>query len=447
MINIGIFISLIVFFLPYAECFVLNIGYPFKIYELLGIILFFLLVLGILIGEQITIKITKYEKKIYLVLLVFSISYCISVVMGLYNLANLPEWAVGRYEPVASGATRILYLIFNILFFILFSQYIRNKTVLLRMIKIWIISSFIVSLYAMYLFLASLFKKPVFLLPGIQGIQYISINGLGYFIRNVTFKEGNIFGGYMLASLLITLPFIFIKDREVNPFSTKLIYVIFFFQLIALLISYSAINIITFTVIALIFFIITSFKKIGSSLRRKQIKLLSILLIITLLFVKFGLHNTLYEKLFGNDRVWSYSRKDRINMAVTGLKMTNKNLIFGVGPGNYGYYYNEFSADSFKDEKNKRIVGNIYIEMLCETGVLGLVIYLLFILLMIRVCFIKTKTIMGCYQPVVNGLFCAFIGMLLAYNAFPTFTLTFHWVLMGILLSSLRVLQTNRVDS
>lgn len=444
MFSIGIFISLIVFFLPYTECLVLDLGFPFKIYELLGIILFFLILLSILKGKSFVVRITKYEKLIYFSVFTFFFLYCVSVIIGKYNLklTDLPLWAVGRYAPGASGITRVLYLVFNISLFILFNNYIRNKVIHLRLLKIWIISSFFVSLYAIYLFLFSLYNKPL-LLPGLQGSQYIGVPGLGSFIRNATFKEGNIFGSYMLVSLLITLPFIFIKNREFKLFPTKRVLLIFLLQMTALFISYSAINIVAFVITLFFFFAITRFKSNKVYVKNPFLKVSFVLAILIFLFLEFGAHKLFYQKIFGNDSFWSYSRKDRLNMVITAVKMANKNLIFGVGPGNYGYYYNEFTDVHFRDTTNKRIAGNIYAEILCENGILGFLSYSFFIILMIRIFFVRKKNIMECCLPVVNGLFCGLIGILLAYIAFPTFTLTFHWVLMALLLSSIRVLQIN----
>jgi O-antigen ligase len=303
-----------------------------------------------------------------------------------------------------------------------------------------------VSIYTVYLFIGSILKTHLFLLPGTQNIQYVAISGLGTFIRNSTFKEGNIFGGYMVSSLLITLPFLFIKEKEINLFSRKIIYVIFFFQSCALFISYSTVNILAFIITYLLFFKITYIKKLRVAKKPFYAIVFFCIAIIAFLFTPGG-KSLFYEKLIGTDNLWSYSRKDRTNMALTALKIANDNPIFGVGPTNYGFYYNDYSLSSMRDVSNKRIAGNIYTEILCESGLPGLICYILFLFSIIRLFITKKKHIPENYVPVVNSFFCGFVGMLIAFIAFSTFTLTFHWVLMGLLLSSITVLQTNKEAS
>jgi hypothetical protein len=445
VLSAGFIICLMIFFLPYTNSLVLDIGFPFKIYELLGSCLFLLLFLRFLTKGKCVINIHKKEKQIYLFLFVFFIWYCVTGIIGIYTLeytasATTSAWAVGRYAPGISAATKLFYFLFNIILFFLVATYINNKETFLKVLRIWIISSFIVSLYTVYLFIGSIFKTHLFLLPGTQDIQYIVVAGLGTFIRNSTFKEGNIFGGYMVSSLLITLPLLFIKEREVNPFPSKVVYVIFFFQLCALLISYSTVNILVFIITYFIFFKITHLKKIRVPKKPFYAVLFLGITVIAFLFSPSG-KSLFYQKLFGTDKFWSYSRIDRTNMALTAMRMTYDYPILGVGPTNYGFYYNDYTDPALTDTSIKRIAGNIYAEILCESGLPGLICYILFLFSIIRLFIAEKKHIPENYAPVANSFFCGFAGMLITFLAFPTFTLTFHWVLMGLLISSTKVLQ------
>ena len=442
MLDIRFVLYLIIFFLPYTNSLVLNIGFPLKIYEFLSIFLFSLLLLNLLMGKSVAVKICKYEKQIYLALLVFFIWYCLAGIAGIYNLnhTSTPIWAVGRYAPTISVITKLFYFLFNIILFSLVIAYINNKDLLLKAVHIWIISSFVVSIYTVYLFIGSIFNTHLFLLPGTQDMQYIVISGMGTFVRNSTFKEGNIFGGYMTSSLLITLPFLFIREKNINPFSSKIVSLVFFFQLFALFISYSTINILVFIISGLFFFKITYFEKPRIPKKPFYAIVLFGIVIVVFLFSQSG-KLLFYQKLFGTDPFWSYSRKDRINMNLIALKMACDNPVFGVGPTNYGFYYNDYSIPSMRDTSIKRIAGNIYAEILCESGIIGLVSYVLLMFLIMKIFIVKKKYIQKNYMPVANALFCGFIGMLTVFLAFPTFTLTFHWVLMGLLISSIKALQ------
>jgi O-antigen ligase len=438
-------ICLIIFFLPFTNSLVYNIGFPLKIYELLGIGLISLLFMKFSAGSKVTIKLYKKEKQVYWFLLMFFVWYSFAGAVGTYNLeyTNVPLWAVGRHTPIVCVATKLFYFLFNIILFFLVSTYLDSKDIFFKVIRVWIISSFVVSVYTVYIFIASISKVPLLLLPGTQNLQYIVVSGVGTFIRNSTFREGNIFGSYMVSSLLITLPFLFIFKKEVQLFSRKVLYLIIFFQLFALFISYSTVNILAFILAYLLFIKITYIK--GFVVHRK-VFYLTVLLCVAIVGFLFTPSGKLlfYEKLVGTDELWSYSRKDRANMTLTALKITKDSPIFGVGPSNYGFYYNDYSKASMRDTTIKRIAGNIYAEILCESGVVGLMSYLLFVLSIIKLFVTEKSKLQNNYAPMVNAIFCCFIGMLFTFLAFPTFTLTFHWVLMGLLISSIRVFQKNR---
>ena len=449
MLNIVFFISLIVFFLPYTDSLVLNIGFPFKIYEVLSIILVITIFMNLLLNKKFSIKIDKQEKVVYRWLLLFWVWYCISGAFSFFILdgITIPMWATGRHALFISVITKLMYLFFNIVLFYIVINYISKKKLLIKIMRVWIISSFLISIYAVYLLLCSLVDIKPFLLLGTQSLQYGELPGIGaLIIRNVTFKEGNFFGGYIVTSITMTLPFLFIKDRSINPFSSNFINFVFLLQLCALIISSSTVAVITFFIILAIFFKITFVHKLKVKKRALSAMCFAGFIAITFLF-SFPGKILVFEKLLGADIHWSFSRKDRIESTITALNMAYRNPVFGVGPTNYGFFYDRYKpSNMFSGMSAKRIANNIYAEIAAESGIIGLFLFMLF-LYRIRLLYIKKKkNIDNRFMPVVNGLYCGFIGMVITFFAFPTFTLTFHWVLMGLFIASIKTFQTAKIS-
>lgn len=153
----------------------------------------------------------------------------------------------------------------------------------------------------------------------------------------------------------------------------------------------------------------------------------SVLLPIALLL----LDNPIREKLFGEELNEStYSRIERLLLIEVGLRMFSESPIFGVGLQVYGFLFSGFMSDFsalLKDE-GRRIVNNIYIEVLAEQGVVGLFVFLwLNFRIFLFVLKKSSDTII---------LLAAFISVLLSWFAFPSFTVSFHWIIFAILMIS-----------
>jgi O-antigen ligase len=71
--------------------------------------------------------------------------------------------------------------------------------------------------------------------------------------------------------------------------------------------------------------------------------------------------------------------------------------------------------------KEKEIVNNIYLEILCETGVFGFIFFGLFLWEMFAVC----------RQLPLKTLSFAFWVILLIWFGFPSFSLMFQWAFFG----------------
>nr|NJM02121.1 O-antigen ligase family protein [Desulfobacula sp.] len=68
---------------------------------------------------------------------------------------------------------------------------------------------------------------------------------------------------------------------------------------------------------------------------------------------------------------------ERLELWGKGFEIFRQNLVFGIGPENYGYYVKQFSDQNF------RVAHNSVVNVAAETGIPGLILYLLLCLTVI----------------------------------------------------------------
>ena len=74
----------------------------------------------------------------------------------------------------------------------------------------------------------------------------------------------------------------------------------------------------------------------------------------------------------------------------------------------------------------KLIPNNIYVELLAELGILGLMLFGIFLW--------KVYRRLG--HPALAPLRATFIATLFAFNAFPTYSVMFFWAFLGLALGA-----------
>lgn len=124
----------------------------------------------------------------------------------------------------------------------------------------------------------------------------------------------------------------------------------------------------------------------------------------------------------------SFSRYDRLSSVSSGVNMFLEHPIFGVGIQGYAFalpqFVDPFIRDFF-DWDTRRIANNIYIELLAEQGIIGFVAMLLVILRICKPLFRRYRQ----HAALALGAISIFLGWL----AFPTYTISFHWIGLAIL--------------
>ncbi|MBM2820667.1 MAG: O-antigen polymerase [Candidatus Berkelbacteria bacterium] len=106
--------------------------------------------------------------------------------------------------------------------------------------------------------------------------------------------------------------------------------------------------------------------------------------------------------------------------------------IIGVGIGNYGPW-NKFYPDA-TPKIGWDIVNNQYIELLAETGIVGVSAFGLIIIVLIWRTFSALKKAKDIFlKSVLIGFFAALVGVLIQYNFMSTLYIIHIWVLIGLL--------------
>ncbi len=389
--------------LPFSYALTLNIGFPLKIYE---VCLFLALPLFLLMGQgQFCLKHWKF-----LGLFFFFIS---ATLVTLFYRLDYPgagydiESAENRFSPFTDSALKIGYAALNFGGFFLYGWFANKEPN--KFLNYWITGAVISALYSIYCFLFSSLSLPVYILPGIDVVQYFSDT----IIRNGTFLEGNYSGLFYLISAVLA-----IKQRNflacailalgvVSSISTASILMLLGTIVIVVGFELRHIRFVTFLTIVLnvaflvaIFFVSVSQTKFGGDMVDK----------------------ILVEKQGVEPSDSAFSRDNRLDTAVTGLRMFDEHPLIGVGIAQYTYYYLSKTKFPIKNWVPQRVIpNNVYAEVLGETGLIGSIPFFISVLLVFA--FI--------YKARDFYFMLAIVEVLVAWNAFPSFSIMYIWAFFG----------------
>jgi hypothetical protein len=400
-------IAIFFLFIPFTYALTVNLGFPLKISEVSLFVLFSF----ILYSSRF--KIYTLQQQAFLVISLFVLITGISVLVNLlwvypYQLNKF----VSRFGYKFDSMMKYGYLLLAYFAFIVSTNaFSINQP---KYIRFFIWGALLASFYSWYLFMTSLLGLPYILLPGMQGDIQVANLSFGTVIRCGTFKEGNFMGLFLLVAAI----FSFYTHR------TKTAY----FFLTTILTTMSSMAMICGTIFLFLFYFNKFFTK------RNLYKLFISAIVVTILFSVLlqnkDFNYLVTSKLFGNtSRITNtaeFSKADRINSIITAFKIGINNPVFGVGLSNYALHQKEYNVDArFFNENLKSIPNNIYLEIFCEIGLTGLLLFVYFLYLMYN---------LTAYDP-SKIIKYGFLSTLVYFIAFPTFTILFIWVFWGLIVS------------
>lgn len=242
--------------------------------------------------------------------------------------------------------------------------------------------------------------------------------------RAGTFNEGNLAGMYYLLSIFVALEF-----RRAAPSRAANRYLLL--ALIGVVLSQSSASLVLLAMLLSIYYIITARTRGRLFLRSLVVFVVTPTLATGLVLT--GLDFGIREKLFEEEVTpASFSRLDRLESISTALQLFENAPAFGQGLQTYGFLSNELLSGpllTIYDESYRRIANNIYAELASEMGLVGLALFCGFVLSLIRLALQRTG---AGRRHWLLGL----AGVLLYWNAFPTYSVVFIWVFFGLILKS-----------
>ena len=371
-----------------------------------SVFLFFWACFFLMSPQAVRLRISTTDA--YRVWLALFIIYCIiSSAYGYWNLGIIGKLTLdlnkGSIEYVQVVIDRLLQLILVLVAF----EVVRHSRHSLRKIMRW-------------------------WLQGLSGAVFLHI--LCYAItsdtllqRAGTFNEGNVAGLYYLLSIFVALEY-----KRLAPLNSSA-NLFLFAGILGLLLSGSTAAL-TLAIMLLSLNCILS----ATSRRRLLIRIMTLVVVLPLVVAAItaaGLDFGIREKLFEEDvTVQSFSRIDRLESIGVAIELFSENPLIGHGLQAYGFISNERLSGPLQviyDGSFRRIPNNIYAELAAELGLIGLGLYLGFIATLINGVVKRTGT--G-RRHWLLGL----TGVLLYWNAFPSYSVVFIWVFFGLITKSLK---------
>lgn len=401
--------------LPLTNSVTLPVGFPLKIYEGAGLLALASLAL------RGTLRLGQHHR-LPMLWVVFFFGSMFPAAWGIYQLLEMDlsmlEWAHGRFNPLINTGFHFFYLAFDIGLLTLFVHALVTGLLTVReFCRFWLIGALAAVVYAVLLNLVLQAGLPAALLLRWDEVQFMNLGGLNI-ARTGPFEEGNYFGLYLLASLVVAL-------RALHQWPER------FFKLMLPVLAVGVV--ITASPAALMGMLALVFMAAmrGSTSPRVRALALGGAVVALAVVVQTGLFQTViidkFSLLFtgGVTDVTNVSLIQRMNESYHAWQMFLDHP-WGVGMGNFGYFfggYDDLFVWLVSDFVSfKRIANNVYLEVLCEHGAPLFALFMLILGLMIK-------------RLIHSREFLVAVGLLVLcvyFLAFPTFRLSLIWVFWSL---------------
>jgi len=391
----------IVLSLPFMRVFSLDVGFPFKIYEIAIILstIFSLVSLHLILFNK-----TIFARGVWLVL------YALAALgLNLYVMnAGGPYDYLARFSPAADGVLKCGYVLLCVLGFnLIASAAQRNPSIVIRY---WLIGATASAGIQFFFAITTILGYPVPHLPGmpeeVANQQFFSMGGIDIY-RAGTFAEGNYAGPFFVLSFLIAV------------FSRRYYLALVF--VLAIITSFSTTAVIGLGGAA----IYLAYKA------RKNVIPTFLAITTIIFFINTPLFNTVVlDKLA--DQSESTSLSERLTSIETATELFIEHPLLGVGLAQFGFFvpgvqsWFETDSSALAEGKfiqlSKGISNNVYVELASELGLVGLIFF-------VRFMFPIVTMIKNCpYATLQAGMFAIFIFWIAA----PTFTLMYYWAFLAL---------------
>lgn len=294
----------------------------------------------------------------------------------------------------------------------------------------YLFSSFlIVTVFGIYQFLGDLVGLP----PALTGLRELYTKDvLGFPRVQSTALEPLYFANYLLIPLSLLISFFLAQKNVLAPW--KMLGLIGI-GLVNLLLTVARGGYIAFAVSFTVLIAYYFFEKKLFTPRNLIIAGLGIFIAVTVAWQAVDV-SVVTDEFAGHvtNLFEGASYNERVQMFEIAQRAWQEHPWVGIGPGSFGPYENWHPE--IVPPHGWRIVNNIYLETLAETGILGLLLLLsVFTIVIIRS--IKALTIAKdpLHQAMLIGLLAAFFGILVQYNTFSILYIVHVWLTIGLLIA------------
>jgi O-antigen ligase len=215
-----------------------------------------------------------------------------------------------------------------------------------------------------------------------------------YFIKN-TSRSQTFFVRFNGTGTLLTIGFAILLGYFEYTRNTKknILLIPLSMTVIALLLTYSRGALLGF---------LTAFSFYNLRSRKHLIILLIILALILSIIFSYTPLKDRFLSIFSLD-----INKIRINIWKSTINIIKDHLFLGIGPGNYSLIYPEYRMPDEKAKHSFSFSHNIFSNIAAETGIIGLILFALIIIIIMRKGFYISSI-----NPLYRGIHAAFIGTL-----------------------------------
>ncbi len=321
-------------------------------------------------------------------------------------------------------------------------QIVTTKEHVEKLVRILMISAVLVSLFGIYQFIGDLIGLP----PTLTGLGVLYTKAVFGFPRiQSTAAEPLYFANYLLIPIGVALSLL-LNAKKQNTFWWLVVIMLF---VVNFLLTLSRGGYVGFVGLVIVL-AIAHYKHVFS---KKNLALYGI--IFGVAAVAFGFLigfssnareavNTFWGQAFNFSS--GASIEERQGTVSQALWQFAGHPIFGIGPGNFGPAIAE--RPLVTPTAGWLIVNNETIELLTETGIVGLT---LFVLVLAIVFFRSIRAFRAARDPyiknVLAGLLAAFVAVFIQYQSFSTLFVLHVWVLMGLLVAVQNIALRREVPS
>jgi len=423
---------------------------------LIGIIFFFLLLKDISYGILLITFLLPFEQiggfdifgmNIRLSQIVFLISFIAWILSGLarrdlkikidLKLALLVMYVIVAIASIANTLNLFRsiqifsFTLFVFMLYVFISSYKFNRDLLEKIVTVLFISMTVTCLFGLFQFVGDMIGLP----QSITGLDDNYVKAVFGFPRiQSTANEPLNYANYLL--LPIGIAFAFFADNKLK-FENKKI------DLkkasLPLLILAGIVLILTYSrggwgaAVLVMFIVVIRYLKELVNLKNLVLGFLVIILSFVSIILISELSNAPFNlgSVISRINISDASSEHRVQTIQDGLSAWEKNPLIGIGIGSYGPLVAKYR--NIRPEGGWQTVNNEYIEILIETGLLGLTIISSFWLSFFLDLHSRLRLKVPFDRALYLGVFAAFAGMLLQYISFSTLYIFHLWYLIGIL--------------